>query len=218
VTTVLLADDQELVREGFRLVLAVEEGIEVVGEASDGRQACQLALQLMPDVVLMDIRMPDLDGIAATRQIAAATTAVKVLILTTFDEEQLLYDAMRAGASGFLLKESTRQQLVHAIRTVAAGDSLLAPSMLRRLVESFCRGPAPHAGLPPSLHGLTDREVDVLRLVAKGLSNGEIAGTLHVGEATVKSHLKHALRKLDLRDRVAAVVFAYESGLVEPGS
>ena len=217
-TTVLLADDQELVREGFRLVLSVEEGIEVVGEAANGRQAVELALSLLPDVVLMDIRMPDLDGIAATRQIAAATSTVRVLILTTFDEEQLLYDAMRAGASGFLLKESTREQLVHAIRTVASGDSLLAPSMLRRLVESFCRGPSPHQGLPVALDGLTDREVDVLRLVARGQSNLEIAAGLHVGEATVKSHLTHVLRKLDLRDRVAAVVFAYESGLVEPGS
>ena len=217
-TTVLLADDQELVREGFRLVLSVEEGIEVLGEASNGRQASELALSLLPDVVLMDIRMPGLDGIAATRQIAAATAAVKVLILTTFDEEQLLYEAMRAGASGFLLKESTREQLVHAIRTVAAGDSLLAPSMLRRLVESFCRGPAPHKGLPTSLDGLTDREIDVLRLVARGLSNLEIAASLHIGEATVKSHLKHLLHKLELRDRVAAVVFAYESGLVEPSA
>jgi DNA-binding NarL/FixJ family response regulator len=215
-TTVLLADDQELVREGFRLVLSVEPGIEVVGEAATGREACSLALTLLPDVVLMDIRMPDLDGIAATRQLVAATSAVRVLVLTTFDEDRLLYEAMRAGASGFLLKESTREQLVHAIRTVAAGDALLAPRMLRRLVEGFCSRPAPAEGLPPGLDGLTQREVDVLRLVARGLSNVEVAQELFVGEATVKSHLKSLLRKLGLRDRVAAVVFAYESGLVSP--
>ena len=215
-TTVLLADDQELVREGFRLLLSVEPGIEVVGEAGTGREACALALQLLPDVVLMDIRMPDLDGIAATRQLTASTSAVRVLVLTTFDEDRLLYEAMRAGASGFLLKESTREQLVQAIRTVAAGDALLDPRMLRRLVEAFCDRPAPTEGLPPALGGLTEREVDVLRLVARGLSNAEVAQQLYVGEATVKSHLKHLLRKLGLRDRVAAVVFAYESGLVSP--
>jgi DNA-binding NarL/FixJ family response regulator len=217
-TTVLLADDQELVREGFRLVLSVEPGIEVVGEASTGREACEQALRLRPDVVLMDIRMPDLDGIAATRQLVAATSATRVLVLTTFDEDQLLYEAMRAGASGFLLKESSREQLVHAIRTVAAGEALVAAPMLRRLVEDFCRRPSPSADLPGGVASLTQRELEVFRLVARGLSNAEVAAQLFVGEATVKTHLKSAFGKLGLRDRVQAVVFAYESGLLVPGT
>jgi DNA-binding NarL/FixJ family response regulator len=213
-----LADDQELVREGFRLVLSVEPGIEVLGEASTGREAFDQVLRLRPDVVLMDVRMPDLDGIAATRQILSATSATRVLVLTTFDEDQLLYEAMRAGASGFLLKESSREHLLHAIRTVAAGDALVAAPMLRRLVEDFCRRPAPGSELPVALSSLTARELEVFRLVARGLSNAEVASRLFVGEATVKTHLKHALGKLGLKDRVHAVVFAYESGLLVPGA
>ena len=215
--SVLLADDQALVREGFRLILEVESDIEVVGEAGDGVETVEQAKRVRPDVILMDIRMPGLDGIAATRRLAQAGVAARVLILTTFDRDDYLYEAMKAGASGFLLKDVRRDQLVQAIRTVAAGDALLAPTLVRRLVEDFCRRPPPGVGPPPALAELTERELEVLRLVARGLSNAEIAKELFLSEATVKTHLGHAMQKLDLRDRVQAVVLAYESGLIRPG-
>ena len=214
---VLLADDQALVREGFRLIIEVEPDIEVVGEAGDGLETVEQAKRLRPDVILMDIRMPGLDGIAATRRLAQAGVAARVLMLTTFDRDDYLYEAMRAGASGFLLKDARRDQLVHAIRTVATGDALLAPALVRRLVEDFCRRPPP-GGPPPAVAELTQRELEVLRLVARGLSNREIAKELFLSEATVKTHLAHVMQKLDLRDRVQAVVLAYESGLVRPGA
>jgi DNA-binding NarL/FixJ family response regulator len=215
---VLLADDQALVRDGFRLILEVEPDIEVVGEAGDGVETVEQAKRLAPDVILMDIRMPGLDGIAATRRLAQAGVSAHVLMLTTFDHDDYLYEAMKAGASGFLLKDVRREQLVHAIRTVAAGDALLAPALVRRLVEDFCQRPPPGVGPPPALAELTNREFEVLRLVARGLSNAEIAKELFVSEATVKTHLAHVMQKLDLRDRVQAVVLAYESGLVRPGA
>jgi len=214
---VLLADDQALVREGFRLIIEVEPDIEVVGEAGDGVETIEQAKRLRPDVILMDIRMPGLDGIAATRRLAQAGVAARVLMLTTFDRDDYLYEAMKAGASGFLLKDARRDQLVHAIRTVATGDALLAPALVRRLVEDFCRRPPP-GGPPPAVAELTQRELEVLRLVARGLSNMEIAKELFLSEATVKTHLAHLMQKLDLRDRVQAVVLAYESGLVRPGA
>ena len=216
--SVLIADDQALVREGFRLILEVESDIEVVGEASNGVDTVEHAKQLRPDVILMDIRMPGLDGIAATRQLGQAGVAARVLMLTTFDRDDYLYEAMRAGASGFLLKDVHRDQLVHAIRTVAAGDALLAPTLVRRLVEDYCRRPPPGVDPPAALAHLTQRELEVLRLVARGHSNTEIATQLFLSEATIKTHLGHLMQKLDLRDRVQAVVLAYESGLVRPGT
>jgi len=213
---VLIADDQTLVRAGFRKILEGDPAIEVVGEAADGLEAVECSRVLVPDVVLMDIRMPGLDGIAATRRLAQAGVAARVLVLTTFDRDDYLYEAMKAGASGFLLKDARRDQLVHAIRTVATGDALLAPALVRRLVEDFCRRPPP-GGPPPAVAELTQRELEVLRLVARGLSNTEIAKELFLSQATVKTHLAHVLQKLDLRDRVQAVVLAYESGLVRPG-
>ena len=215
--SVLVADDQALVREGFRLILEVEPDIEVAGEAHDGATTVEEAKRLRPDVVLMDIRMPGVDGIAATRQLAQAGVPARVLMLTTFDRDDYLYEAMKAGASGFLLKDVRRDQLVHAIRTVAAGEALLAPALVRRLVEDFCRRPPP-GGPAPALAELTERELEVLRLVARGLSNTEIAGALFLSEATVKTHLGHLMQKLGLRNRVQAVVLAYESGLVRPGA
>jgi DNA-binding NarL/FixJ family response regulator len=186
---VLLADDQALVRDGFRLILEVESDMEVVGEALDGHEALEQARRLHPDVVLMDIRMPGLDGLEATRRLVRAGLRSRVLMLTTFDRDEYLYEAMKAGASGFLLKDIRRDQLVHAIRTVAAGEALLAPTLVRRLVEDFCRRPPPGAEPPPALARLTERELDVLRLVARGLSNREIAGKLFLSEATIKTHL-----------------------------
>jgi DNA-binding NarL/FixJ family response regulator len=217
VISVLIADDQALVREGFRLILEVEPDIEVAGEADDGATAVEKAKRLHPDVVLMDIQMPGLDGIAATRRLDQAGVSARVLILTTFDRDDYLYEAMKAGASGFLLKDARRDQLVHAIRTVAAGEALLAPALVRRLVEEFCRGPAPGAERPAALAELTERELEVLRLVARGLPNREIASALFLSEATVKTHLANLMRKLELRDRVQVVVLAYESGLIRPG-
>ncbi len=213
---VLLADDQELVRSGFRLILELADGIEVVGEAADGREAVRLAKELQPDVVLMDIRMPELDGIEATRRLRQAGVDAHVLVLTTFDLDEYVYDAMRAGAGGFLLKDAPREQLVTAVRTIARGEALLAPAVTRRLIERFVDRPAP-VEASPALADLSARELEVLRLVARGLSNAEIAGELIIGEATVKTHVARILRKLGLRDRVQAVVLAYESGVVEPG-
>jgi DNA-binding NarL/FixJ family response regulator len=213
---VLLADDQELVRSGFRLILELAEGIEVVAEAADGREAVRLAKELQPDVVLMDVRMPELDGIEATRRLRQAGVEARVLVLTTFDLDEYVYGAMRAGASGFLLKDAPREQLVTAVRTVGRGEALLAPAITKRLIERFVDRPAPLEAAP-ALAELSSRELEVLRLVARGLSNAEIAEELIIGEATVKTHVARVLRKLDLRDRVQAVVLAYESGVVEPG-
>jgi DNA-binding NarL/FixJ family response regulator len=193
--------------------------MEVVGEAADGREAVTEARRLRPDVVLMDVRMPDVDGIEATRRLLGEdATAVKIVMLTTFDMDEYVYDALRAGASGFLLKDVPPEQLVDGIRAVARGDALLAPSVTRRVIEEFVRRPpASVRTLPPKLEELTARELEVLRLIARGLSNAEIASELFVSETTVKTHVAHVLMKLELRDRVQAVVAAYESGLVEPG-
>ena len=214
---VLLADDQELVRSGFRLILELAEGIEVAGEAANGREAVLLAKELQPDVVLMDVRMPELDGIEATRRLRQAGVEARVLVLTTFDLDEYVYAALRAGASGFLLKDAPREQLVTAVRTVARGEALLAPAVTQRLIERFVTRPAP-AEAAPALAELSARELDVLHLLARGLSNAEIAAELYIGEATVKTHVARILRKLALRDRVQAVVYAYESGVIEPGS
>jgi DNA-binding NarL/FixJ family response regulator len=214
VIRVLLADDQALVRGGFRLILQAEPDIEVAAEAADGEQAVAAALQARPDVVLMDIRMPVLDGIEATRRLIPQLGATRVVMLTTFDLDDYVVDAFRAGASGFLLKTAPPPQLVAAIRTVHAGDGLLAPASTRRLIEQSARPPAP----APALGTLTAREHDVLRLLARGLTNAEIAAELVVEPSTVKSHVASLLAKLSLRDRVQAVVFAYESGLVHPGT
>ena len=213
---VLLADDQALVRAGFRMILKAEEGIEVAGEAGDGSEAVALAREFSPDVVLMDVRMPLMDGIEATRRIVVnGDAAPRVLVLTTFDLDEYVYEALRAGASGFLLKDAPEDQLVAGIRIVAGGGSLFAPAVTRRLIERFARSQA--TAVPPALDELTARELEVLRLVARGLSNSEIAGTLVVSEHTVKTHVAHILGKLDLRDRVQAVVLAYEAGVVRPG-
>jgi DNA-binding NarL/FixJ family response regulator len=214
VTSVLIADDQELVRAGFRLILELA-GIEVAGEAADGGEALERARALEPDVVLMDIRMPRMDGIEATRRIGLAGLRTRVLVLTTFDLDEHVYDALRAGASGFLLKDAGRERLVEAIRTVAAGEELFAPSVLRRLVDAYVARPAP--GRPAGLDELSERELEVLQMMGRGLSNGEIAEALVISPATVKTHVRHVLAKLGLRDRVQAVVLAYESGLVAPG-
>ncbi len=213
---VLIADDQSLVRAGFRLVLENHEDIEVVGEAANGEQAVHGVARLEPDVVLMDIRMPELDGIGATRQITERHAA-RVLVLTTYDLDEYVYDALQAGASGFLLKDTPPAQLTEGIRAVASGEALLAPTVTRRLIEEFARvGPVPRAH-DEELAELTARELEVLKLLARGMSNAEIAAALVLGETTVKTHVTHVLSKLGLRDRVQAVVLAYESGLVSPG-
>jgi DNA-binding NarL/FixJ family response regulator len=214
----LIADDQELVREGFALILKPHPDIEVVGQATDGHEAIALARELHPDVILMDIRMPRLDGLEATRRVLAdpAPSTARVLILTTFDLDSYVYEALRAGASGFLLKDAPSEQLVAAIRTVAAGDALLAPSITRRLIEDFIRRQPAHAKDAPELQELTARELEVLELIARGRSNTEIAAQLVVTGATVKTHVAHIFSKLNLRDRAQAVVYAYETGLVEP--
>jgi DNA-binding NarL/FixJ family response regulator len=215
---VLIADDQALVRTGFRMILDAEPDIEVVGEAENGSQAVTLSRSLQPDVVLMDIRMPEMDGIEATRQVVAPGdgAAPRVLMLTTFDLDEYVYEALRAGASGFLLKDVPAEQLAAGVRMVAAGDALLAPSITRRLIEEFAAAPAA-AAPPPGLDELTPRELEVFKLVARGLSNAEIAEQLIVGETTVKTHVTRLLMKLSLRDRVQAVVLAYEFGVVMPG-
>jgi DNA-binding NarL/FixJ family response regulator len=214
---VLIADDQALVRAGFRMVLEAEEDIAVVGEAANGEQAVHGTQRLKPDVVLMDIRMPELDGIAATRRIVAADAA-RVLILTTFDLDEHVYAALAAGASGFLLKDATPEEIVHAVRVVAAGESLLAPSVTSRLVREFATRPTTGKPRSDRLAGLTEREVEVLRLVAAGLSNAELAERLVLSAATVKTHVSRILTKLGLRDRAQLVVAAYEAGLVVPGT
>ncbi|MFZ5846001.1 MAG: response regulator [Actinomycetota bacterium] len=214
-TTIVLADDQELVRTGLRMILTVEDDLTVVGEAADGHEAVDLAATMKPDVVLMDIRMPGLDGIAATRRITATLPDVRVVMLTTFDRSQLVYDSLLAGASGFLLKDAPGGQLVSGVRAVARGEELLAPSITRRLIEEFTR--AGRSDPPRGYDELTDREAEVLALVARGKSNAEIAAELYVSIQTVKTHVARVLSKLGLRDRVQAVVLAYEHGLVRPG-
>jgi DNA-binding NarL/FixJ family response regulator len=214
VIRVVLADDQTLVRSGFRMILKAEPGIEVVGEASDGRQAIEAVRELRPDLVLMDIRMPNMDGLEATRRILAEPDPPRVLVLTTFDLDEYVFAALRAGASGFLLKDAPEQQLTAAIRVAADGGALFSPSVTRKLIERF----AGHVDPPPGLAELTEREREVLRLLARGLSNAEIAAQLVVSEHTVKTHVARVLMKLDLRDRTQAVVLAYESGLVQPGA
>ncbi len=215
-TSVVVADDQDLVRSGLVLVLQAR-GLEVVGEAADGREAVDVVRRTSPDVVLMDVRMPVLDGIAATRELVAAGVSSRVLMLTTYDLDEYVYGALRAGAAGFLLKATPPEKLVAGIETVAAGDALLAPMLTRRLIEEHIRRPAPVAGVPEPLQVLTERELDVLRLMARGLANGEIAEALFVSEATVKTHVNRVLGKLGMRGRVQAVVLAYETGLVRPG-
>jgi DNA-binding NarL/FixJ family response regulator len=214
---VLIADDQQLVRTGLRMILDAEPDIDVVGEATNGREAVAMARELQPDVVLMDIRMPELDGIEATRRVVRrdGETSTRVLMLTTFDLDEYVYDALRAGASGFLLKDAPANQLAAGVRMVAAGDALLAPAITRRLIEEFAATP-PAAPPPPGLDELTPRELEVFRLVAQGKSNAEIAAELVIGETTVKTHVARTMMKLGVRDRVQAVVLAYELGVVTP--
>ncbi len=212
----LVVDDQALIRAGFRMILEAEPDLEVVGEAADGIEAVAAVQRHRPDVVLMDVRMPNLDGIAAARRILEGGNTAKVLMLTTFDMDEYVYEAFRAGASGFLLKDVPPERLVAGIRAVASGEALLAPSVTRRLIETFVQR-QPVRALPPGVAELTAREREVLELMARGLSNAEIAETFVVSETTVKTHVAHVLDKLALRDRVQAVVFAYECGLVQPG-
>lgn len=214
---VLIADDQAMVRSGLRMILESEMDLEVVDEAENGRQAVRIAKRDRPDVILMDVRMPEMDGLEATRQISSEMSEVRVIVLTTFDVDEYVYGALRAGASGFLLKDAPADDLVAAIRIVASGDALLAPSVTRRIIEQFAAGPDPER-VVAGLDDLTEREVEVLRLVARGMSNTEIASDLFVSEATVKTHVSHILTKLSIRDRVQAVVAAYESGLITPGA
>ena len=216
---ILIADDQALVRAGFKMILDAEGDLDVVGEASDGAQAITMAAELQPDVVLMDIRMPELDGIEATRRVIAEAgeRPVRVLMLTTFDLNEYVYEALRAGASGFLLKDVPPEQLVAGIRVVAEGEALLAPSITRRLIQEFATAAPAPSEPPPGLDELTPREVEVFKLVSRGLSNAEIAAELVVSETTVKTHVARVLMKLRLRDRVQAVVLAYESGVAVPG-
>jgi DNA-binding NarL/FixJ family response regulator len=217
VISVLIADDQALVRGGLRMIIDAQQDMQVVGEAENGTDAVASAQRLEPDVVLMDIRMPELDGIAATQRLAERRPPrTRVLILTTFDEDRLVYDAMRAGASGFLLKSAPPARLAEAVRVIAAGEALLAPSITRRLVEDFVHRPPPGTTPPAELAELTDREREVLALIARGLSNAEIASELVISQATVKTHVNRLLGKLNLRDRVQAVVLAYETGFAQP--
>jgi DNA-binding NarL/FixJ family response regulator len=216
VTSVVVIDDQDLVRSGLELVLDAR-GCDVLGTAADGRAGVELVRRTRPDVALMDVRMPVLDGIAATRELAAAGVATRVLILTTYDLDQYVYAALRAGAAGFLLKATPPERLVAGIQTVAAGESLLAPELTRRLIEEHVRRPPPVSGVPPVLAGLTERELEVFELVVRGLTNDEIAARLVVSQATVKTHVNRFLAKLGLTTRVQAVVLGYESGLVVPG-
>ena len=208
---VLVADDQSMVRAGFRMLLSGEPDIEVVAEASNGLEAVDKARRFSPTVVLMDIRMPELDGLEATRRILAADAGVRILILTTFDLDEYIYEALRAGASGFVLKDDPPEQLLAAVRTVAAGEALLSPAITKRVIQHYTRAPRPTQ--PKTLAGLTERELEVFRLVVRGLSNAEIGQELYISETTVKTHITHILQKLDLRDRVQAVVFAYQTGI-----
>jgi DNA-binding NarL/FixJ family response regulator len=210
---VLVADDQSMVRAGFRMLLGGEADIEVVAEAGNGLEAVDKAARFQPDVVLMDIRMPELDGLEATRRILAADDGARILVLTTFDLDEYVYEALRAGASGFVLKDDPPEQLLAAIRTVAGGEALLSPAITKRVIARFTRIPRPTP--PQGLDELTERELEVLRLIARGLSNAEIGGELFISETTVKTHITHVLRKLGLRDRVQAVVLAHEAGLFE---
>jgi DNA-binding NarL/FixJ family response regulator len=221
-TRCLIADDQAMVREGFAAVLAAQPGLEVVGQAADGADAVRLTRHLHPDIVLMDVRMPVMDGLQATCEILGTAggrdSRPRVLMLTTFDLDDYVYEALRAGASGFLLKDATAAELIHAVRVVAAGDALLAPSVTRRLIADFARRPREGVPGPATLGALTQRETEVLRLIATGLSNGEISDTLVIAEQTTKTHVGRILTKLGLRDRAQAVVVAYETGLVTPGT
>ena len=214
---VLIADDQGMVRSGFRSLLEAEPDIKVVAEAVDGEDAVFQVMQAEPDVVLMDIRMPVLDGLAATRQLVAAGRNCRIVVITTFDLDEYVFDALRAGASGFLLKDATAEELIAAVRTVAAGEALIDPGVTRRVIDAFVAAPAPTAIRTRELSRLTDRELQVLRLIARGLTNAEIANRLVVSEATAKTHVSNVLSKLALRDRVQGVVWAYEAGLVRPG-
>ena len=216
---VLVVDDQELVRTGLRAILAAQSGIDVIGEASDGEQGVAAAARLKPDVVVMDVRMPQMDGIEATRRIVALPEpAPRGLGITTFDLDESVYEALRAGASGFLLKGAPTERVVEAVRVIAAGDALISPSVTRRLIDEFARRPRPDAATPAQIEELTAREREVLELVARGRSNPEIAAELVVSAATVKTHVAHILMKLDVRDRVQAVILLYESGAIQPGS
>jgi DNA-binding NarL/FixJ family response regulator len=214
VIRVLIADDQPLARDGIAAVLQTQSDIEIVGQARDGREAVQMARRLRPDVALLDIRMPVMDGLQATGEILGSCAGTSVLVLTTFDLDEYIFAALKAGAGGFLLKDATREEIIDAIRAVARGDMLLAPAVTRRLVEHFVRRSAVDPAAKSSLSELTERETEVLKVVAKGLTNAEIAATLGIGEATVKTHVARLLMKLEVRDRVQAVIFAYESGLV----
>ena len=215
--SVLIADDQDLVREGLRMLLEAESDLAVAGEAGDGGQAVAQARLLDPDVILMDVRMPGMNGIEATSRLVQAGCRARILMLTTFNLDEYVYHALKAGASGFLLKDASRDQLTDAVRAVAVGETLLAPSITRRLIEDFCRGPAPGDPVAGAAGGLSERELGVVRLVAQGLSNAEIAARLYLSEATVKSHIARILAKLSLRDRVQVAVHAYEHGIVRPG-
>ena len=215
--SVLIADDQDLVREGLRMLLEAEPDLAVAGEAGDGGQALAQARLLDPDVILMDVRMPGMNGIEATARLVQAGSRARILMLTTFDLDEYVYHALKAGASGFLLKDASREQLTGAVRAVSAGETLLAPAVTRRLIEDFCNGPAPGPRSPVLPGALSERELGVVRLVAQGLSNAEIAAGLYLSEATVKSHIARILAKLGLRDRVQVAVYAYEHGIVRPG-
>jgi DNA-binding NarL/FixJ family response regulator len=210
---VLVADDQSMVRAGFRMLLAGEEDIEVVAEASNGLEAVEKTARFNPHVILMDIRMPALDGLQATRRILAADNSARILVLTTFDLDEYVYEALRAGASGFVLKDDSPEQLIAAIRTVAGGDALLSPTITKRVIQKFAHTPRPAP--PKEIADLSERERDVFRLMARGLSNGEIGEELYIGETTVKTHVTHILQKLNLRDRVQAVVLAHQTGIFE---
>ena len=213
----VLVDDQALIRTGFKMILESEDDIEVVGEASDGEQAISMTRSVRPDVVLMDVQMPTMDGLEATGRIVQdASIPSRIVILTTFERDDYIFEALRAGASGFLLKNAPSEELVHAVRVVAAGDALLAPSVTRKVIEGFIRRPA-QRGNEVELRRLTERETEILQLLATGKSNSELAAHLFVGEGTIKTHVSSVLTKLGLRDRMQAVIFAYESGLIEPG-
>ena len=215
--SVLIVDDQDLVREGLRMLLEAEPDLSVVGEAGTGGQALAQARRLDPDVILMDVRMPEMNGIEATTRLVQAGSRARILMLTTFNLDEYVYHALKAGASGFLLKDTNREQLTSAVRAASAGETLLAPAITRRLIEDFCRGPAPGAAAGTAAARLTERELGVVRLVAQGMSNTEIAARLYLSEATVKSHIARILATLGLRDRVQVAVFAYENGIVRPG-